>query len=75
MTAVTETDNLFDVMTEPDLEVELKVKPGTMGRMRRENRGPRYTKVGKLIRYPRPWVQEWLEKQAAPKEFVEARTG
>ena len=51
----------------------LECKPATLTRMRRENRGPRYTKVGRLVRYPRPWVLDWLESQAIPEKGEEAR--
>jgi predicted DNA-binding transcriptional regulator AlpA len=35
-------------------------------RMRRENRGPRWTKVGRLVRYADEWLSEYIEKNAVP---------
>lgn len=61
------------VFTTAGLAKYLECKPPALARMRRENRGPRYTKVGKLIRYPRSWVQEWLERQAVPEKGAEAQ--
>ena len=49
------------VFTEPELASDLKCKPAALRRMRREGRGPRWIRVGRLIRYPRAWVQEWIE--------------
>ena len=49
------------VFTTAGLARYLECKPPALVRMRRENRGPRWTRVGRLIRYPRSWVQEWLE--------------
>ena len=49
------------VFTEPELASDLKCKPAGLRKMRREGRGPGWTRVGRLVRYPRAWVQEWLE--------------
>ncbi len=51
----------FSVLTERDLATEWRCTASALRRMRREGRGPRWTRVGRLIRYPRAWVQEWLE--------------
>jgi len=34
-------------------------------RMRREGRGPRFTRVGRLVRYPETWLLEYVEKNAS----------
>ncbi len=60
--ATSQIDDLLTALSEPQLEAGLEVRPGTMRRMRREGRGPRWVRVGKLIRYPRAWVWEWLQK-------------
>ncbi len=38
-------------------------------RMRRERRGPRWTRVGRLVRYPERWLSEYVEAQAVPKSY------
>ena len=55
------TIDLFATLSERDLAAMLRCTPAALRRMRREGRGPRWTRVGRLIRYPRSWVQEWLE--------------
>ena len=52
---------LITALSEPQLEAELKVQPGTMRRMRKEGRGPRWVHVGRLVRYPKLWINEWLK--------------
>jgi hypothetical protein len=34
--------------------------------MRRESRGPKYTRIGRLIRYPEEWLHEYVEDNAMP---------
>jgi len=34
-------------------------------KMRREGRGPRFTRVGRLVRYPEVWLVEYLENNAS----------
>jgi len=34
-------------------------------RMRREGRGPRFTRIGRLIRYPESWLVEYVKKKAS----------
>lgn len=36
-----------------------------MRRMRRENRGPRWTRIGRLVRYPENWLLEYLEEHSS----------
>ena len=32
--------------------------------MRREGRGPRHTRVGRLVRYPENWIREYQEQNS-----------
>ena len=51
-------DKLF---TESSLAKYLECTAAALRRMRREKRGPRWVRVGRLVRYPRRWVEEWLQ--------------
>jgi hypothetical protein len=51
----------IETLTERDLAAMLRCTASALRRMRREGRGPRWTRVGRLVRYPRPWVQDWIE--------------
>lgn len=51
------TQELLDA---PTLADELRVSVACLERMRQEGRGPDYIRVGRLIRYPRDAVNEWL---------------
>ncbi|OFV95126.1 MAG: hypothetical protein A3F68_10670 [Acidobacteria bacterium RIFCSPLOWO2_12_FULL_54_10] len=53
--------------TERELEARLKLKPGAMRRMRREARGPKWCRVGRLIRYRRGDVEAWLKANEGGK--------
>jgi predicted DNA-binding transcriptional regulator AlpA len=53
--------NELEVMSEQTLEKILGLRPGALRRMRREGRGPTYCRVGRLIRYRRSAVEEWLK--------------
>lgn len=44
----------------------LKCSKALLRRMRREGRGPRWTRVGRLVRYSDEWLREYLENNAAP---------
>lgn len=44
----------------------LGCSPPLMRRMRREGRGPRYTRIGRLVRYPEAWLLEYIEAHATP---------
>ena len=55
-----ETGNQFNVATEPQLESELSLKPGTLRKMRKEHRSPPFFKIGRLVRYDRRAVRLWI---------------
>ncbi len=52
------------VLTEHETAKLLKCSVPGLRRMRREGRGPRWTKLGKLVRYRSDWLREFLEKNA-----------
>ncbi len=49
------------VFTEAELAAFLKCTRAALRRMRREHRGPRWTRVGRLVRYPGNWIREGPE--------------
>ena len=38
----------------------LRCSAACLRRMRRERRGPRWTRVGRLVRYPRAWLEDYI---------------
>jgi Helix-turn-helix domain len=53
-----------ELLTEAELADELKVSRRTLQRWRRDQYGPRWTRVGKAPRYRWADVRAWLEAQA-----------
>src|SRR4051812_42834045 len=58
--------DLMQTLTERDLAKFLRCSVACLRRMRREGRGPRWTRIGRLVRYPESWVQEYLNSQSRP---------
>ena len=52
--------------TERQVAQLLGCSASALRRMRRENRGPRWTRVGRLVRYPEAWLIEFIEHNASP---------
>ncbi|MGE5610005.1 MAG: helix-turn-helix domain-containing protein [Bacillota bacterium] len=53
---------LEEFLTPDELSSIAKVKPNTLAVMRMQGRGPRFVKVGRLVRYPGSAVREWLSR-------------
>lgn len=49
----------------------LGISPDTMKDYRQQGRGPRYTRVGKLVRYRMADVEEWLARHSVDPEAGE----
>lgn len=49
----------------------LGISPDTMKDYRQQGRGPRYTRVGKLVRYRLADVDEWLARHTVDPEAGE----
>jgi hypothetical protein len=60
-----------EVLTEQEAANVLKCSVAALRRMRRESRGPRWTKLGKLIRYRPDWLRDFLEENAVKQQEVE----
>jgi hypothetical protein len=48
-------------LTEREAAGALRCSVACLRRMRRESRGPRWTKIGRLVRYSDQWLNEYLE--------------
>jgi excisionase family DNA binding protein len=59
----------------PDELVEyLGISERTLRQWRWQDKGPRWVKVGRHIRYPRPDTQRWLDAGAdSPKQALASR--
>ena len=55
-----ETHISLETLADRELGSMLRCTVAALRRMRREKRGPRWTHVGKLVRYPRKWVENWI---------------
>jgi hypothetical protein len=58
--SITPTPNL----NEREAAQFLHCSVALLRRWRCERRGPRWTKVGRLVRYPRSWLEEFVEANA-----------
>lgn len=63
----------MQMLTEREVAVLLRCSVAGLRRMRREQRGPRWTRVGsRLVRYPQEWLRDYLYDNAAEQQDVEA---
>ena len=53
------------LLTEPEVADRLRVSLACLRRWRLERRGPRFVKVGSLVRYPAEELDRWLESLPA----------
>lgn len=49
------------LLTEPEVADRLRVSLACLRRWRLERRGPRFLKVGSLVRYPAEELDHWIE--------------
>ncbi len=55
----------MQILTETEVAEILRCTKAALRRWRREGRGPRFIRVGRLIRYRLSDVEEFLEKNAS----------
>lgn len=55
---------MWQTLTEREVAAILRCSVAALRRMRRERRGPKWTRVGRLVRYPEPWLREFIEQNA-----------
>ena len=53
------------LLTEPEVADRLRVSLACLRRWRLERRGPRFLKVGSLVRYPADELNRWIESLPA----------
>ena len=51
-----------NMLTTEELAAYLGLRPQSIYKMRMLGRGPDFTKIGRLVKYPRQAVLEWLER-------------
>jgi len=52
-----------DFLTEQDISERLHISLGTLRRWRLESRGPKFRKLGTLVRYGEYDLSQWMESQ------------
>jgi predicted DNA-binding transcriptional regulator AlpA len=55
-------------VSETELALRTGVSVGALRKWRRQKTGPRYLKLGRLVRYLESDVFDWLESQAADRQ-------
>jgi excisionase family DNA binding protein len=60
--------SITDVMTEPETAEHIGISLSGLRKWRSDGRGPPYVRLGRLIRYRRTVVEEWLEKRMISPE-------
>lgn len=57
----------MQTLTEQDVARLFRCSTAGLRRMRREGRGPVWIKVGRLVRYPAPLLEDFIASNVAPK--------
>ena len=58
------TDEIKD---ERQAAAYLGLSPSGLRKKRIRGQGPRYARLGRLIRYRLSWLDEWIERQSEPE--------
>jgi len=61
---------MMELLTEGEVATVLQCTKSALRRWRREGRGPRYVRVGRLIRYRQPDLELFIEKNAVSQNPV-----
>jgi len=65
----------MQTLTESEVAHALKCTKAALRRWRREGRGPRFIRIGRLVRYRVLDVENFLEKNASRDRLCEPETG
>jgi excisionase family DNA binding protein len=57
-----------DLKTPLELAERLKIQPRTLQDWRSTGRGPKFVRVGRVIRYRESDIEKWLDQQAEKVE-------
>lgn len=63
------------LLTEPEVAERLRVSLACLRRWRLERRGPRFLKVGSLVRYPVDELNHWIESLPAGGAVATSTSG
>ena len=63
------------LLTEPEVADRLRVSLACLRRWRLERRGPRFLKVGSLVRYPADELNRWIESLPAGGTVMASASG
>ena len=63
-----EHSDRIETLTERDVAAALHCSPAGLRRMRREGRGPRWFFCGRLIRYTKNWLLEYINQNEAGRQ-------
>jgi len=66
---------LEPLLDEKELARLIRVSVGTLRYWRAEGRGPRFRKVGQLVRYAPSDVHDWLNSRPSGGEVIEVPAG
>ena len=61
---------MMELLTEGEVAAVLQCTKSALRRWRREGRGPRYVRVGRLIRYRQPDLELFIEENAVRQNPV-----
>lgn len=70
MNTIAERDPTYD---EDEVAARFRISVKTVQKWRQTNRGPRYVKVGRLVRYRESDIQAWLNEQTRTNTTQRAR--
>ena len=58
----------IQTLTEKEVATALRCSTAALRRMRREGRGPQFTRVGRLVRYPADWLRDYINQQRGDRK-------
>ncbi len=64
---------VLQMYTERDVARVLRCSVAALRRMRRERRGPSWMKLGRLVRYPVPSLDEFIRSNLTPPPNISRR--
>jgi predicted DNA-binding transcriptional regulator AlpA len=63
-------DQMKDTLLTPEeVSERLMIKVGTLGRWRYARRGPKFRKIGRMIRYLASDVEQWIRSRGVETEL------
>lgn len=50
------------LLTTTEVANRLRLEPGTIENWRYQGKGPRFVRIGRVVRYPEDWLVQWVEE-------------